>query len=272
MPSSSMWPLPLHSRVNHVIAGKTITEHVFLIISQEIDAETHTWISPNDQATLLQSGNATLNTESGTKLASIGDGNEHLSTKDSFFIKYPWNLLNIAEDVIGSITESSILGELHENASVQGNLVLGKGSKVLPGVFIEGNVVVGENCKIGPNCYIRGNTSIGNNCKIGQSVEIKNSIIGNHTNVAHLSYVGDSVLGENVNFGAGTLVSNYRHDKTTHKSMVEDKLIDTGRLKFGTVIGDSVNTGINTSIYPGRKLQQNSSTLPCEVVHKDIAL
>ena len=91
--------------------------------------------------------------------------------------RYPWDLLSISEEIIGAMDHDEILGEIHQLAVVDGHLKLGRGSKILPGVFIEGNVVIGENCKIGPNCYIRGNTSIGDACHIGQSVEIKNSII-----------------------------------------------------------------------------------------------
>ena len=78
------------------------------------------------------------------------------------------------------------------------------------------------------------------------------------------------MLGENVNFGAGTTVSNLRHDGKNHRSMVCGVLIDTGRRKFGAIIGDGVHTGINTSIYPGRKLWPGTSTLPGEIVSKDV--
>jgi bifunctional UDP-N-acetylglucosamine pyrophosphorylase/glucosamine-1-phosphate N-acetyltransferase len=137
-------------------------------------------------------------------------------------------------------------------------------------VFIEGNVVIGANCKIGPNCYIRGSTSIGEGCHIGQSVEIKNCLILSGTNVGHLSYIGDSVLGEGVNLGAGTTTSNLRHDGQNHRSSVNGELIDTGRRKFGTIIGDGVHTGINTSIYPGRKLWPGTTTRPGEIVGRDL--
>ena len=131
-------------------------------------------------------------------------------------------------------------------------------------------MVIGTNCKIGPNCYIRGNTSIGDGCHIGQSVEIKNCVILSKTNVGHLSYVGDSVLGERVNFGAGTTTSNLRHDGKNHRSEVNGRVIDTGRRKFGTIVGDRVHTGINTSIYPGRKFWPDTTTLPGEIVRRDV--
>lgn len=184
--------------------------------------------------------------------------------------RFPWDLLAINEMIVGSMGEDVIHGDVHPSAVIEGRIRLGAGSRILPGVFIEGNVVIGENCRIGPNCYVRGNTSIGDGCHIGQSVEIKNCIILAGTNVGHLSYVGDSILGERVNFGAGTIVSNFRHDGGNHRSEVGGGLVDTGRRKFGTIIGDGVHTGIGTLIYPGRKIWPNMSTRPGEVVERDL--
>ena len=87
--------------------------------------------------------------------------------------------------------------------------------------------------------------------------------------VPHLSYVGDSVLGEKVNLGCGTITANFRHDGANHRSMVKGELVDTGRRKLGAILGDGVHTGINTSIYPGRKLCPGTSTLPGEVGIRD---
>jgi NDP-sugar pyrophosphorylase family protein len=185
-------------------------------------------------------------------------------------IRYPWDLLRANELYVSSLTENSIQGEVHPSAVIEGIVHIGPGTRILPGVFIEGNVVIGANCKIGPNCYIRGNTSIGDHCHIGQSVEIKNCLILSHTNVGHLSYIGDSVLGEEVNLGAGTTTSNLRHDGKNHRSMIGGVLVDTGRRKFGTIVGDGVHTGINTSIYPGRKLWPNTTTRPGEIVQHDV--
>lgn len=184
--------------------------------------------------------------------------------------RFPWDLLAVNEIIVGDITEDFIEGDVHPLAVIEGRIRLGAGSRILPGVFIEGNVVIGRNCRIGPNCYIRGNTSIGDGCIIGQSVEIKNCIILSGTSIGHLSYVGDSILGEKVNFGAGTIVSNFRHDSGNHRSMVEGELVDTGRWKFGTIVGDGVHTGIGTLIYPGRKIWPNMNTRPGEVVERDL--
>ncbi|MEI7437668.1 MAG: hypothetical protein WCL16_12765, partial [bacterium] len=216
-----------------------------------------------DGAPLAWTGHDISATEPGTACLS-GDAG-------SFVIRYPWDLLRINEELIGALTTDDIQGELSPHAHVEGLLVLGHKSRVLPGVFIEGHVVIGARCKIGPNCYLRGATAIGNDCHIGQSVEIKNSIIMAHTSVGHLSYVGDSILGEKVNFGAGTITANLRHDGRNHYSSINVNLVDTGRRKLGVIAGDGVHTGIHTSLYPGRKLWPGVSTRPGEIVARDLA-
>ena len=184
-------------------------------------------------------------------------------------IGYPWHLLDINEQLLENI-KTSIKGKLEKNANYKGNVIIGKNTLVKHGVYIEGPVIIGDNCSIGPNCYIRPSTTIGNNCHIGNGVEIKNSIVFDNSKIPHLSYVGDSIIGENVNFGAGTKVANLRHDHGNIKSMANGQLVDTGRRKFGTVVGDNVHLGINTCIYPGRKISANKTTLPGEIVTKDI--
>jgi bifunctional UDP-N-acetylglucosamine pyrophosphorylase/glucosamine-1-phosphate N-acetyltransferase len=167
---------------------------------------------------------------------------------------HPWNLLD---------ANAHFLGALEEN-------VIGEGTEMLPGVHMEGRVVIGKGCKIGPNCYLRGPVSIGDGCRIGQGVEIKNSIIMDKVKIPHLSYVGDSVIGEGANLAAGTIASNHRHDNANVRSMVKGSLLDTGRRKLGVIVGDGVRTGINTSIYPGRKIWPGKTTLPGQVVKEDI--
>ena len=183
-------------------------------------------------------------------------------------VGYPWDLIE-ANSVLVSEIKSEIKGKVEKNVIVKGKLKAGKGTEILSGTYIKGNVVIGENCLIGPNCYLRGNTSIGNGCHIGQAVEIKNSIIMDNAKVPHLSYIGDSVIGRNSNLGAGTITANLRHDNKNVRSVVKGKPIDTGRRKLGAIIADDVHAGINTTIYPGRKIWPGLGTLPGEVVDKD---
>lgn len=185
-------------------------------------------------------------------------------------VGHPWDLIE-ANSVLVSQIKDEINGKIEKNVIVKGKLKLGKGTEILAGTYIKGNVVIGENCSIGPNCYIRGNTSIGDGCHIGQAVEIKNSIIMDNAKIPHLSYVGDSVIGESSNLGAGTITANLRHDNQNVRSVVKGKLVDTSRRKLGTIIADDVHTGINTVIYPGRKIWPGLGTLPGEIVDKDKA-
>lgn len=231
------------------------------------------WLDAAEAACLANPALTTLIADDGEALAWRGgapDPARAVVATRSFMIRHPWDLLRANESFLAGLQAPPALeGEVHPAAVIEGILHLGPGSRILPGVFIEGNVVIGAGCKIGPNCYLRGHTSIGDRCHIGQSVEIKNSLILSRTQIGHLSYVGDSVLGEGVNFGAGTITSNYRHDGANHRSMIDGRLIDTGRRKFGAIIGDGVHTGIHTAIYPGRKLWPGTTTRPGEVVQHD---
>ncbi len=187
-------------------------------------------------------------------------------------VGYPWDLIeanNVLVSKIKSDTMRDIRGKVEKNVTINGKLKVGKGTEILSGTYIKGNVVIGENCLIGPNCFLRGNTSVGDGCHIGQAVEIKNSIIMDNAKVPHLSYIGDSVIGKNSNLGAGTITANLKHDNKNVRSVVKGKQIDTGRRKFGTIIADDVHTGINTTIYPGRKIWPGLGTLPGEAVAKD---
>ena len=185
-------------------------------------------------------------------------------------IGYPWDLLDANEAILSGMKTGKKLGTIETRATIKGNVVIGKNTIVKNGAYIEGPVVIGENCSIGPNCYIRKYTSIGNNCKVGNAVEVKNSVIEDDTSIGHLSYVGDSVIGEGVNLGAGTITANLKHDNTHVHSIVKEEIISSGRRKFGAIIGDGAHTGINTSIYPGRKLWPAKGTHPGEVVKKDV--
>ena len=269
----ALWPLeePLAAVF---VAGRTLREcQEELAPAGEVVLVGNAWVTSGDWELLLGTdGPAVLETHDGETLAWTGegarpeDGVVAMASGSSFLVKGCWDLLRVNEEVLGTVRGNA--GNAG-GAQVDGLLVVGKGTKVLPGVYVEGCVVIGADCKIGPNCYLRGSTTIGDGCHIGQAVEVKNSIIGPGSSVGHISYVGDSILGEKVNFGAGTMTSNLRHDGKCHRTMVAGELVDTGRRKFGTMVGNFVHTGIHTAIYPGRKLGPGTSTLPSETIDRD---
>jgi UDP-N-acetylglucosamine diphosphorylase/glucosamine-1-phosphate N-acetyltransferase len=183
---------------------------------------------------------------------------------------YAWDLLKHQEYIMASNSGSSVEGQIEEGVMVKGAVEIGAGTIVKSGTYLEGPVVIGRNCQIGPNCYVKSFSSIGDGCRIGQGVEIKNSIIMENTNICHLSYIGDSIVGQGCTLGAGTITANRRHDESEVKSVIKGELINTGRFKLGAIIGDGVQTGIHTSILPGRKLWPSTSTRPGEIIERDI--
>lgn len=187
-----------------------------------------------------------------------------------FPINYPWDLLRMNEEVLALMDETSLLGEVSQLATITGVVRLGKGSRILPGSVIEGPVLIGPNSQIGPNAYIRGSTSIGANCYVGNGAEVKNSIIYNNSYISRQCYVGDSIIGTHVTLGAGTCTENHRHDGRHHFSIVQGKPVNTGRVKFGAILGDGVRTGVNTSIEAGVKIGIARTTSPGSVISKDL--
>ncbi|AKB19824.1 MULTISPECIES: bifunctional sugar-1-phosphate nucleotidylyltransferase/acetyltransferase [unclassified Methanosarcina] len=180
-------------------------------------------------------------------------------------IGYPWDLLKANEHLLKDL-KGSCEGTVEPNATIKGEVAIGKGTLIRNGSYIEGPVIIGNNCDIGPNCFIRPSTAIGNSVRIGNAVELKNTIVMEGTHIGHLSYVGDSVIGNRCNFGAGTKVANLRHDGKNIKVMLKGRILDSGRRKLGVIMGDDVHTGINTSINIGVIIQKGRVTLPGEVV------
>ncbi|ASJ10924.1 glucose-1-phosphate thymidylyltransferase [Thermococcus sp. P6] len=182
----------------------------------------------------------------------------------------PWNLLELNEYLLKTKLRHSVRGKVEEGAVLVPPVEIGEGTVVRSGAYIIGPVKIGRNSRIGPNCFIRPYTSIGDNCHVGNAVEVKNSIIMDHSNAPHLNYVGDSIIGENTNLGAGTITANLRHDGKAVKVEVKGKLESSGRKKLGAIIGHNVKVGINVSIYPGRKIGSNSLVGPGVVVDRNI--
>jgi bifunctional UDP-N-acetylglucosamine pyrophosphorylase/glucosamine-1-phosphate N-acetyltransferase len=180
----------------------------------------------------------------------------------------PWELLAATEWKLEAL-EGRIEGEVHEDAVLEGAVVVEEGARVRSGVVIEGPALVREGATVGPNAYVRGATVVGEGGKVGHAVEVKNSILMEGATVGHLSYVGDSVLGRDVNFGAGTTVANLRHDGESVKLTVKGERVSTGRRKLGVVLGDEVKTGINASLNAGVVLSEGTRVRPGEVVTRD---
>jgi len=180
----------------------------------------------------------------------------------------PWELLEANEWKLGEQTRR-IDGEVKGDAELRGAVVVEEGAVIRPGVVIEGPALVQTGADVGPNAYVRGATLLGPGSHIGHGVEIKNSVVMADSNVPHVSYLGDSVLGTDVNLGAGTQVANLRHDGEPVKLTVKGDRVSTERRKFGIVAGDGVQTAINTSLDAGVVLSAGATTTPGESVTRD---
>jgi bifunctional UDP-N-acetylglucosamine pyrophosphorylase/glucosamine-1-phosphate N-acetyltransferase len=176
---------------------------------------------------------------------------------------------NTSDEDLRRDLEGRVDGEVHPDAELRGDVVVEEGALVAAGVVVEGPALVRSGAELGPNAYVRGATLLGEDTHVGNGVEIKNSVVMRGTNAPHLSYVGDSVLGTDVNFGAGTNVTNLRHDGEAVSMTVKGERVSTGRRKFGVVAGPGAKTGINTSINPGVVLSAGATTMPGESVTRD---
>ena len=182
---------------------------------------------------------------------------------------YYWNYLDASEFACANLLADKREGTVEEGVVVKGTLHLGKGSVVRAPARIEGPVFIGENCIIGPNCFLRKGAVIEDNCHVGSS-ELKNTILMSNSNTPHFNYVGDSVICEDVNLGAGAITANLRFDNQIVSATVKGKLVSSGKAKLGCVIGRGTKVGINVSITCGRMIGTNCKIYPRVFVKENV--
>ena len=165
----------------------------------------------------------------------------------------PWNLLGAPLDaLLADLPARAIASDLEADVYLRGErIVIGEGASIGPGVVLEGPLWIGDDVEIRPGAYVRGGCWIGDRCVIGASTEVKRSILLEHAHAPHLNYVGDSILGRDVNLGAGTVLSNFRHDGKEILVATGAGAVPTGRRKLGALLGDLVKTGCNSVLHPG---------------------
>ncbi len=166
-------------------------------------------------------------------------------------IKYPWEILKRLDQYV-----SEFLKEKKKK-----DVFIGQGVKIDESARIKGPVLIGKNTVIGFGALLRGPLIIGDNCIIGRS-EIKHSILLNQVFAEHFNYIGDSIIGNKVNFGAGTKVANLRFDWQNIKIDYQEKKIDTSLQKLGAIIADGCQLGCNSVLNPGTILGKKCSVYP----------
>jgi NDP-sugar pyrophosphorylase family protein len=178
----------------------------------------------------------------------------------------PWTLLGDAlDEVLAGLPSSDIQTGLSPDVHLAGDrIVIGRGTRIHPSVVIEGPIFIGRDVEIRPGAYIRGGCWIGDRCVVGANTEIKRAILLPHAKAPHLNYVGDSILGDGVNLGAGTILSNFRHDGGAIRipASAEGPRLETGRRKLGAILGDGVLTGCNCVLHPGSIVGRGTQIYP----------
>ncbi len=132
---------------------------------------------------------------------------------------------------------------------------IGNDTIIYPATYIEGKNKIGSNCKIGPCAHLRGGVEVADNCKIGNFVEVKKAKIDHNTNAGHLSYIGDSEIGANVNIGAGTITANYN---------------PLTKVKSKTILKDNVKVGSNTVLVAPVEVSEGANIGAGSVITKAI--
>tara|TARA_X000000368_G_scaffold337294_1_gene275092 strand:+ start:62 stop:766 length:705 start_codon:yes stop_codon:yes gene_type:complete len=179
----------------------------------------------------------------------------------------PWNWIKQIRPVLDSYELNSIErinpSEVPENLKIEGSVYIDPSVKLPPFGSIKGPCVIGKNTELRPGIYIRGYVIIGQSCVLGNSCEFKNTIVLDHAQIPHFSYVGDTIIGNHAHLGAGVICSNLRFDQRPVKVYdLNNKSHSTGLRKLGAIIGDSVEIGCNTVLNPGSLLLPKSILYP----------
>ena len=177
---------------------------------------------------------------------------------------YPWDALSGISNLILEIGKSLSPEEFDHP---QEDVWIAKDATVFPSAYIHGPCIIGHNTEVRHCAFIRGSALVGDDCVVGNSTELKNVILFDNVQVPHYNYVGDSILGYKAHMGAGSITSNVKGDRTNVvvKSATEG-YIETGRKKFGAMLGNNVEIGCNTVLNPGTVVGPNTQIYPVSSV------
>lgn len=177
--------------------------------------------------------------------------------------EYPWQGLDGIKDLILSLGPRLPAEEYDHPAD---GVWVAKSADVYPSAYLGVPCIIGPETEVRHGAFIRGSALIGAHCVVGNSVELKNVILFDNVQVPHYNYVGDSILGYKSHMGAGSITSNVKSDKTLVVVKGDGGSIETGRKKFGAILGDGVEVGCNSVLNPGTVLGRRTSVYPTSCV------
>ncbi len=181
--------------------------------------------------------------------------------------EYPWELLPKIGDFILKLGASLSEEEYEKRGE---DVWVAKSAVVAPTAYIHGPAIIGKNAEVRHCAFIRGNAIVGEGAVVGNSTELKNVILFNKVQVPHYNYVGDSILGYKAHMGAGSITSNVKSDKTLVVVKDKERRYETGRKKFGAMLGDEVEVGCGSILNPGTVVGPHTNIYPLSSVREVI--
>ena len=177
----------------------------------------------------------------------------------------PWEIIDNLEYLLLQIIKT-----LDHNYKIENNIAIHKTAIIEQGVILKGTIIISENCFVRANAYLRGPILLSKSVKVGPSSEIKQSIIFDNSAIAHFNYIGNSIIGQNINFEAGSICANHYNERQDKNIFVTQNgnLIDTKTEKFGSLVGDNSKIGANAVLSPGTILEKFSVVKRLELIEQ----
>ena len=177
----------------------------------------------------------------------------------------PWVITECLKEII-----RIRLLQLGDDYEITDEVAIHKTSVVETGAVLKSPAIIGPDCVVGAHAYFREGVFLDQSVKIGPGGEIKNSIIFSGTAIAHFNYVGNSIIGRNINFEAGSIAANHYNEREDKRISVlyRGEVIETGVNKFGSLVGDGSRIGANAVLSPGTILERNSIVKRLELVEQ----
>jgi NDP-sugar pyrophosphorylase family protein len=185
-------------------------------------------------------------------------------------LKFPWHVLSIMDNFLSQIQGQQIAPDafVSDKATISGNVIIESGAKVFPGASIVGPAYIGKNTIVGNGALVR-HSMVLNRCEVGYTTEIARSYVADGCSM-HACRVLDSILAEKVNFSAGCTTANLRIDRGIVKTTIKNNRVETGRDKFGAVIGENSFIGVDVMTMPGVKIGRDAVVGPGTHVYQDV--
>jgi UDP-N-acetylglucosamine diphosphorylase / glucose-1-phosphate thymidylyltransferase / UDP-N-acetylgalactosamine diphosphorylase / glucosamine-1-phosphate N-acetyltransferase / galactosamine-1-phosphate N-acetyltransferase len=177
----------------------------------------------------------------------------------------PWQVTAHLDEIL-----TRYLPFLSKDYRISNNQAIHHSARIEPGVILKGTVIIGADCFLATGAYLRGGVFLDNKVGIGPGCEIKSSVIARGTTIAHFNFIGNSLIGNNVNFEAGSLIANHYNERENKRIFVSlnSEILDTGLDKFGALVGDNSKIGANAVLSPGTVLTPGSIIKRLELIEQ----